>query len=73
MRLIIIVALVIPGFVAISRVFFQPTRKACPGLAPWTAEVGFLTLGYLALTLRALIPDALFVFAGNVGFTLSTV
>jgi hypothetical protein len=73
MRFIIIVAAVISGFITISLVFFQATRKTYPGLDRWTAGVGFLTLGYSGLALRGLIPDALSIFIGNIAFPLGFV
>ena len=73
MRLIIIVASVISGFVAISLVFFQATRKTYPGFGRWTAGVGFLTVGYLALALRGFIPDAFSIFLSNGGFSVGMV
>ena len=73
MRLIIIVATVISGFVTISLIFFQATRKTYPGFHRWTTGVGFLTLGYLALALRGLIPDTVSIFIGNVAFPLGMV
>ncbi len=73
MRLIVIVASVISGFVAISLVFFQATRKTYPGFGRWTAGVGCLTLGYLALGLRGFIPDALSIFVSNGAFPLGMV
>ncbi|HTY22024.1 MAG TPA: PAS domain S-box protein, partial [Desulfomonilaceae bacterium] len=73
MRLILIVAAVMSGFVFISLVFFRATRKTYPGFGHWTAGGGFLTLGYLALALRGFIPDALSVFVGNVAFCLGMV
>ena len=73
MRLIIIVAAAISGFVLITLVFFQATRKTYPGFGRWTSGVGFLTVGYLALALRGFIPDALSIFIGNVAFPLGMV
>jgi PAS domain S-box-containing protein len=73
MRLIFIVASVISGFVAITLVFFQATRKTYPGFGLWTAGVGFLTVGYLALALRGFIPDALSIFVSNGAFPLGMV
>ena len=73
MKLIIIVASVISGFVVISLVFFQATRKTYPGFGRWTAGVGFLTVGYLALALRGVIPDALSILMGNAAFPLGMV
>ncbi len=73
MRLIIIVAAVMSGFVFISLVFFQATRRTYPGFGRWTVGVGFLTVGYLALALRGIIPDSLSIFSGNVAFPLGIV
>src|SRR4030042_5280439 len=73
MRLIIIVATVISGFVVISLVFFQATRKTYPGFGRWTIGVGFLTVGYLALALRGFIPDSLSILIGNAAFPLGLV
>ena len=73
MRLIIIVAFVISGFAAVGLVFFQATRKTYPGFGRWTAGVGFLTVGYLALALRGFIPDAFSIFLSNGGFSVGMV
>ncbi len=73
MRLILIVAAVMSSFVVISLVFFQATRKTYPGFRRWTAGVGFLTVGYLALALRGFIPDFLSILVGNVAFPLGMV
>jgi PAS domain S-box-containing protein len=73
MRLIIIVASVISGFVVIGLIFFQATRKTYPGFGRWTAGVGFLTVGYLALALRGFIPDSLSIMIGNAAFPLGMV
>ena len=73
MRLIIIVASVISGFVVIGLIFFRATRKTYPGFGRWTAGVGFLTVGYLALALRGVIPDAPSIFAANAAFPLGMV
>jgi len=73
MRLIIIVAAAISGFVLITLVFFQATRKTYPGFGRWTSGVGFLTVGYLALALRGFIPDCVSIFIGNVAFPLGMV
>jgi hypothetical protein len=73
MRWIIIVAVAISGFVFISLVFFQATRRTYPGFGRWTSGVGFLTAGYLALALRGFIPDCVSIFIGNVAFPLGMV
>lgn len=72
-RLIIIVATVISGFVFISLAFFRATRRTYPGFGRWTAGVGFLTVGYLALAVRGFISDSLSIFVGNVAFPLGMV
>ncbi len=73
MRLILIVGTVISCFQLISLVFFRATRKTYAGFGHWTAGVGLLTLGYLALALRGFIPDTLSIFVGNVAFCLGMV
>ncbi len=73
MRLIFIVASVISGFMAISLVFFQATRKTYSGFGRWIAGVGFLTVGYLAVALRGFIPDVSSIFLSNGAFSLGMV
>ncbi|MGO9118686.1 MAG: PAS domain-containing protein [Desulfomonilaceae bacterium] len=73
MRLIIIVAPVISGFVTISLIFFQATRKTYPGFGRWIAGVAFLTLGYSALAVRGFVPDALSIFVVNLAFPVGMV
>lgn len=73
MRLMFILAAIISGFLTITLVFFRATRKTYPGFDQWTAGVGFLTLGYLLMCLRGLIPEPLSIILGNVAFPLGMV
>ena len=73
MRLMLSLATLISGFIVISLVFFQATRKTYPGIGQWTAGVGLLTLGYLLMSLRGFIPEPISVLIGNVAFPLGMV
>jgi PAS domain S-box-containing protein len=73
MKLLFILATLISGFITISLVFFQATRKTYVGFGRWTAGVGFLTLGYLSLCMRGLIPEPFSILVGNVAFPLGMV
>lgn len=73
MRLMLILAAVISGFVVAGLVFFQATRRTYPGFSQWTAGVGFVTAGYLLMSLRGLIPESLSILMGNIAFPLGMV
>lgn len=70
MRLVLVIAFVISGFVALSMAFFQKTRKTYPGFGLWTAGVGLVSLGYLFYCLRGYIPEAISIFGVNAAFPL---
>jgi len=73
MRLMLILATVISAFLTITLVFFRATRKTYPGFDRWTTGVGFLTLGYLLICLRGVIPESVSILFGNVAFPLGMV
>ena len=73
MRLMVVIALVINVFLALSLVFFQATRKTYPGFGLWTTGVSLLGLGYLSLCLRGLIPDSISILVVNAAFPLGMV
>jgi hypothetical protein len=69
----VITALVINLFLALSLFFFQATRKTYPGFGLWTTGVGLLGLGYLALCLRGFVPDFISILLVNALFPLGMV
>jgi hypothetical protein len=73
MGLLVLVALVISIFMALSLVFFQATRKTYPGFSLWTAGVALLSLGYLSWGLRGAIPDSVSILFVNFAFPLGMV
>lgn len=73
MRLMVVIALVINVFLALSLIFFQATRKTYPGFGLWTTGVSLLGLGYLSLYLRGLIPDSISILVANAAFPLGMV
>jgi hypothetical protein len=73
MRLMVVIALVINVFLALSLVFFRATRKTYPGFGLWTTGVSLLGLGYLLLCLRGYIPDSVSILAVNGLFPLGMV
>jgi hypothetical protein len=68
MRFLVLIALVISVFMALSLVFFQATRKTYPGFSLWTAGVGLLGLGYLSWCLRGVVPDAVSILLLNASY-----
>ena len=73
MRLMVVIALVINVFLALSLVFFQATRKTYPGFGLWSTGVGLLGLGYLSLCLRGSVPDSVSILVVNGAFPLGMV
>ena len=73
MRLMVVIALVINVFLALSLVFFQATRKTYPGFGLWTTGVSLLGLGYLSLCLRGSVPDSISILVVNGAFPLGMV
>ena len=73
MRLMVVIALVINVFLALSLVFFQATRKTYPGFGLWTTGVSLLGLGYLLLCLRGSVPDSVSILVVNGAFPLGMV
>jgi len=73
MRLMLIIALVINVFLAVSLAFFQATRKTYPGFGLWNTGVSLLGLAYLFLCLRGYIPDSISILAVNTLFPLGMV
>jgi PAS domain S-box-containing protein len=69
----VVIALVINAFLALSLVFFQATRKTYPGFGLWTAGVSFLGVGYLAFCLRGAVPDSISILIANGAFPLGMV
>ena len=73
MRLMVVIALVINVFLALSLVFFQATRKTYPGFGLWTTGVSLLGLGYLSWCLRGSVPDSISILVVNAAFPLGMV
>jgi hypothetical protein len=73
MRLMLVIALSVNAFLALSLLFFMRTRKAYPGFGLWTAGVCLLAVGYLFLCARGSIPNALSILVVNVAFPLGMV
>lgn len=70
MMLLLAIAAVITGFLAICLLFFQATRKTYPGFGHWTAGVAIMAAGYCLLGLRDILPVWASIFGGNLAMPL---
>jgi hypothetical protein len=73
MRLLILTAAIMAGFLAVTLFFFKMKQKRYSGLGPWTAGAATIALGHLALVLRGVIPDFCSILIGNTAFPVGIV
>jgi hypothetical protein len=68
MRLLLITATILAGFLAFTMIFFKNQEKKCPGFGDWTVGASLIAWGYLLYVLRGVIPDAVSIIIGSVLF-----
>lgn len=73
MRLLIITATILSGFLALTMAFFKATHKTFPGFGHWAVGGSILTVGYIAFALRGFIPDGISILIVNLAFSLAMV
>ena len=73
MRLMVVIALVLNVFLALTLLFVRATRKTYPGFGLWISGVILLGLGYLSWCLRGSVPDSISILVVNGAFPLGMV
>ncbi|MCB2187437.1 MAG: hypothetical protein KQJ78_13530 [Deltaproteobacteria bacterium] len=59
------------AFLALLMYFYLRTRKTYPGFKRWAAATAVLALGYLLVSLRGRVPDALSILVANEAYAVA--
>jgi PAS domain S-box-containing protein len=73
MHLVFITATVLTGFLTLTMALYYASQKTFPGFGYWTIGGGLITLGYLMIVLRGVLPTSPAIVIQNFLFPLAAV